>query len=103
MKAERARHLRDPGCRKFLVQPKHIALTEAEILGVVCHERYALSGADPQSEEWKSEYEKWCSPESEIFAALEAGAANFDNLAETYSAMENAPARVGTDPRPSGK
>jgi len=78
-------------------------LTEAEILGVVCHERYVISGADPQSEEWKSEYEKWCSPESEIFAALEAGAANFDNLAETYSSMTEAPAHVGTDPRPFGK
>jgi cytochrome c553 len=78
-------------------------LTEAEILGVVCHERYALSGADPKSEEWKAEYELWCSPESEIFAGLETGAVNFDNLAETYAAMPNAPAHVGTDPRPSGK
>jgi hypothetical protein len=78
-------------------------LTEAEILGVVCHERYELSGADPESEEWKAEYELWCSPESEIFAGLETGAVNFDNLAETYAAMPNAPAHVGTDPRPSGK
>lgn len=78
-------------------------LTDAEILGVVCHERYSLSGADPESQDWKAEYERWCSPESEIFAGLEAGSVNFDNLAETYSAMPGAPAHVGTDPRPAGK
>ena len=78
-------------------------LTDAEILGVVCHERYELSGADPESETWKAEYERWCSPESEIFAGLEAGSVNFDNLAETYASMPDAPAHVGTDPRPTGK
>ena len=78
-------------------------LTDAEILGVVCHERYELSGADSESETWKAEYERWCSPESEIFAGLEAGSVNFDNLAETYASMPDAPAHVGTDPRPTGK
>lgn len=75
-------------------------LTETEILGVVCHVRYVISGADPQSQEWKSEYDHWCSPESEIFAGLKTGAANFDNIAETYTAMPDAPKHVGTDPRP---
>lgn len=37
-------------------------LTDAEILGVVCHERYELSGADPMSEEWKAEFDRWCAP-----------------------------------------
>ena len=78
-------------------------LTDAEILGVVCHERYEISGADPESETWKAEYERWCSPESEIFAGLEAGSVNFDNLAEIYASMPDAPAHVGTDPRPAGK
>ncbi|NQV97098.1 MAG: hypothetical protein HQ486_04825 [Acidimicrobiaceae bacterium] len=75
-------------------------LTETEILGVVCHVRYVISGADPQSQEWKSEYDHWCSPESEIFAGLRTGAVNFDNIAETYTAMPDAPKHVGTDPRP---
>jgi mono/diheme cytochrome c family protein len=44
-------------------------LTDAEILAVVCHERYTLSGADTSSEE----YELWCSEESPMYAALEAG------------------------------
>jgi mono/diheme cytochrome c family protein len=48
-------------------------LTEYEILGVVCHERYTLSGADPASEEYLEEYENWCSEESPVFIALEAG------------------------------
>ena len=37
------------------------ALTEAEILGVVCHERYEISGAEPTGE-FVDEYETWCSP-----------------------------------------
>lgn len=78
-------------------------LTDAEILGVVCHERYAIGGADKDSEEWKAEYEMWCSPESEIFLGLEAGSVNYDNLAESFAALPMPPARVGTDPRPTGK
>jgi len=48
-------------------------LTDYQILGVVCHERYALGGADPASEEYIDEYEEFCSEESPVFAALEAG------------------------------
>ena len=47
------------------------ALTDYEILSVVCHERYTLSGADPGSEEWGDEYEHWCSESSEYFLELE--------------------------------
>jgi mono/diheme cytochrome c family protein len=49
-------------------------LTDAEILGVVCHERYALGGADPLDETYAEEFERWCSEESPIFEELEAGA-----------------------------
>lgn len=48
-------------------------LTDYEILSVVCHERYALGGADPTSEEWAEEYATWCSEDSEIFASLQSG------------------------------
>jgi mono/diheme cytochrome c family protein len=48
-------------------------LTQYEIVAVVCHERYDLAGADPTSEEYADEYETWCSPESPVFAELEAG------------------------------
>jgi mono/diheme cytochrome c family protein len=47
-------------------------LTDEEILAVVCHERYALGGADPGGD-FAEEFEKWCSEESEIFVALEGG------------------------------
>jgi mono/diheme cytochrome c family protein len=47
-------------------------LTDYEILSVVCHERYALGGADPDGE-WAEEFEQWCSEESEIFVDLETG------------------------------
>ena len=48
------------------------ALTDAEILGVVCHERYTLGGADPAGD-YADEFEEWCSEESEIFVDLESG------------------------------
>lgn len=48
-------------------------LTDYEILGVVCHERYTLGGADPTEGSFAEEYERWCSEESPIFAALQSG------------------------------
>lgn len=54
-------------------------LTDYEILGVVCHERYTLGGADPTSEEYGEEYERWCSPEAPVFAAAEEGGISFDS------------------------
>ncbi len=48
-------------------------LTDAEILAVVCHERYTLGGANPTSDEYVEEFENWCSEEAPTFAALEAG------------------------------
>ena len=48
------------------------SLSDYEILAVVCHERYELSGADPTAD-YAEEFETWCSEESEIFLALEGG------------------------------
>ena len=76
-------------------------LSEAEILGVVCHVRYDLSGADPTSKEWAAEYETWCSPESEIFKALEAGSTSFDTVEKDFAMLANKPLAVGTTPRES--
>lgn len=66
------------------------AITDAEILAAVCHVRYDLSGADSGGD-FAEEYEKWCSPESEIFAGLQAGSLTFDSEE----------LRVGTEPRPA--
>jgi mono/diheme cytochrome c family protein len=60
------------------------ALTEAQILGVVCHERYAIGGTDPADEKWAAEYETWCSPESEIFLALEKGTSSFETIDKDF-------------------
>jgi mono/diheme cytochrome c family protein len=49
------------------------ALSDSQILGVVCYIRYNISGADPTSEEFEAEFERWCSPDSAIFAGLEDG------------------------------
>jgi mono/diheme cytochrome c family protein len=62
-------------------------LSDAEILAVVCHERYTLSGADPTGD-YAEEYATWCGPESEHYPALLAGS-------ESFASLEG----VGTDPR----
>jgi mono/diheme cytochrome c family protein len=60
-------------------------LTDYEILGVVCHERYTLGGADPTTEEWGEEFENFCSAESPVFEALEAGEFSLtDKESETF-------------------
>jgi mono/diheme cytochrome c family protein len=56
-------------------------LTEAQILAVVCHERYTLGGADPTAE-FLEEYEKWCSPEAPAWTGLEDGSLTFENIAD---------------------
>ena len=58
------------------------ALTDYEVLGVVCHERFHLAGAE-ELEEYDEEYETWCSEESEIFGSLEGGASLL-TIAEDY-------------------
>ncbi len=50
------------------------AITDYELLGAVCYERYTLGGADSEGE-YAEEFEEWCSEESEIFLELEGGAA----------------------------
>jgi mono/diheme cytochrome c family protein len=50
------------------------ALTDYQLLSVVCHVRYTLGGADPTSEEFAEEFATWCSEDSEIFSGLQGGA-----------------------------
>lgn len=57
-------------------------LTDAEILAVVCHERYTLGGADPGSEEYAPEFEEWCSEESPVYEALESDTTTLADLAD---------------------
>jgi mono/diheme cytochrome c family protein len=57
------------------------SLSESEILGVVCHERFTLGGADPTAD-YLDEYEKWCSPEAPAWTGLKDGSLTFDNIAK---------------------
>ena len=50
-------------------------LTDAQILAVVCHERFTLGGAD-QTGATLEEFEKWCSPEAPAWEGLEDGRAD---------------------------
>jgi mono/diheme cytochrome c family protein len=67
-------------------------LSDAEILAAVCDARYVLSGADQASEE----FALWCSPESEIYLALEDGSATFENLHEVFA--EKGVMEIGSTP-----
>ena len=55
--------------------------TDAEILGAVCEERYALGGIEEAGEEW----ELWCAEEAPAWIALETGAATFENIHEVIA------------------
>ncbi len=72
------------------------SLTEAEILEVVCHIRYDISGADAEGD-YAEEFALWCADDAPIYLALEDGSANFDNVHEVFAADGVIP--VGTAPR----
>jgi hypothetical protein len=77
------------------------ALTDYQLLAVICHERYTLGGADPTSAEWAAEYETWCSQESEIFSSLQSGMVGLRDLETQFPdiiPIGNAPI-PGTGPR----
>jgi mono/diheme cytochrome c family protein len=71
------------------------ALTDAQIVAVVCHERFTLSGADPTGDDLE-EYELWCSPEAPAFTGLEDGTFTFEDIHEDLEGV----ALVGLTPAP---
>ncbi|MEO1057968.1 MAG: hypothetical protein AAFY28_13735 [Actinomycetota bacterium] len=60
-------------------------LTPYEIIGVVCHERYTLGGADPTSEEFADEFDTWCSEDAPVFEAVQGG--TYDYTEESLGEM----------------
>ena len=68
-------------------------LTDYEVLGAVCEERYALGDIPEESEE----FELWCSDESPIFIALETDAATFDDLHTVFA--EEGVLEIGSVPK----
>jgi mono/diheme cytochrome c family protein len=70
-------------------------LTDAELLAVVCHERFTLGGADPATD-FADEFELWCSEESEIFTGLEAGDFTLLTLQEAFEDI----IPIGPEPAP---
>jgi hypothetical protein len=69
-------------------------LTDAEILAVVCHERYSLNGPDPTDEDVAEEYELWCSEESPMYVALEAGTPLADLDTAGITGPDGAPVEI---------
>lgn len=72
-------------------------LTDSEILGVVCHERYDLGGADPAGAQYADEYAKWCSEDSAIYAGMQDGSVTFENVASLFPGV----LQVGVTPHPA--
>jgi mono/diheme cytochrome c family protein len=72
------------------------ALTDYELLGVVCHERYVLGGAS-EMEEYDGEFETWCSEESSLYEALEGG----ESLL-TLEEVDDTIIPIGPGPAPAG-
>jgi mono/diheme cytochrome c family protein len=69
-------------------------LTDAELLAVVCHERYAF-GVDPAADEATAEeFELWCSEESPMYAALEAGTPLADLDTAGITGPDGAPVEI---------
>ncbi len=61
------------------------ALTDVEILGVICHERFTLAGADPVTAN-KPEWDTYCSPEAPKWLAVEAGGFTAADIVTTPTA-----------------
>jgi mono/diheme cytochrome c family protein len=68
-------------------------LTDAQILAVVCHERFTLGGADPLGAN-ETEFTNWCAEDSPAWTALEDGSATFEDIDTKVPGA----IKVGTDP-----
>ena len=73
------------------------ALTEAQILAVICDERYNISGADPESPAFAPEFAKWCAEDSPIYAGVQDGSLTFEKLNTSVPGKGTLP--IGTAPR----
>ena len=54
------------------------ALTDAEIIAVVCHERFTISGASPLDPKYAQEFADWCAPGAPKYEAILAGDKTLD-------------------------
>ncbi len=66
-------------------------LSSAQLLAVVCHERFALGGIEQSGDEW----DKWCSPSSPAWVAAEGGT----SIAELGTKVDGA-LEIGSTPKP---
>jgi hypothetical protein len=62
------------------------ALTDAEIVAVVCHERFVISGADPLDPKNAQDYADWCAPAAPKYEAILAGDSTLDEEGISTSA-----------------
>jgi hypothetical protein len=60
---------RKPLGRGVMPGQNKAGLTDAEILAVVCHERFVLAGKEQSGAEW----DKWCSPAAENYVKVKDG------------------------------
>jgi hypothetical protein len=54
------------------------ALTDAEIVAVVCYERFVVSRADPLDAKYAQDYNDWCAPAAPKYEAILSGDSTLD-------------------------
>ena len=70
-------------------------LTDAEILGVICHERFGLSSVDDETK-YAAEFTSWCSADSPNWTAVEDGGFDAIKLDVSTAVAIPSPAAVAT-------
>jgi mono/diheme cytochrome c family protein len=69
------------------------ALTDDEILAVVCHERFTISGANPTGAN-ATEFNDWCADDAPTYAALQSGTTLADLGKTPITDAENQPIKI---------
>ncbi len=73
-------------------------LTDAEILAVVCDERYTIGGADPTSQDYANEFDTWCADDAPAYEALTSGTSLADLSESLTDAAGNPIIDIGDAP-----
>ena len=62
----------------YLQWTSFIPEADAEIIAVVCHERYTVGGANPLDPKYAQEFADWCAPGAPTYEAILAGDKTLD-------------------------
>ena len=78
-----------------LTAPNSNGLTDAELLGAICEERYGLS-ADATRDKYKAEWDKWCAPDAPNWTLVQDGGFKAIKLDTSATVAIPSPAAAAT-------